>query len=136
MKGLSILYIHPISVIYFRSFMLSSGKGSFEKKKNYCELELWVNFDQIYCFWAYFGLETYHWWDVSPISVCLSVTGYVSPISVRLSVTVLCYVSPISVRLSVTVLCYVSPISVRLSVTGISNRQTDGKSQRGTELTD
>ena len=103
-------------------------------------LELWVNFDHKYCFWANsleFILIILNF-DVSPISVRLSVTVlcYVSPISVRLSVTVLCYVSPISVRLSVTVLCYFSPISVRLSVTGISNRQTDGKSQRGTELTD
>ena len=51
---------------------------------------------------------------VSPLSVRLSVTGYVSPLSVRLSVPG--YVSPLSFRLSVT--GYVSTLSVRLSVTG------------------
>ena len=68
-------------------------------------LELWVNFDHKYCFWA------------NSLELILIILNFdVSPISVRLSVTVLCYVSPISVRLSVTVLCYVSPISVRPSV--------------------
>ena len=70
----------------------------------YLKLELWVNFDHKYCFWAY------------SLELTRTDTFDVSPIFVRLSVTLLCYVSPISVRLSVTVLCYVSPISVRPSV--------------------
>ena len=34
-------------------------------KYQFIRLELWVNFDHIYCFWAYSGLL-----NVSPISVC------------------------------------------------------------------
>ena len=138
----------------FTEYVLTNNKcytdRYFFKHQNYGSiLTIYIAFGHILNF------RSYHKRDVSPISVCLSVTGNVSPISVRLSVTVLCYVSPISVRLSVTVLCYVSPISVRPSVCYctmlcqsnfhlsvclllvlVTDRRTDGKSQRGTELTD
>ena len=39
----------------------------------YLKLELWVNFDHKYCFWAYsLELTKTDIFDVSPISVCLS----------------------------------------------------------------
>ena len=70
-------------------------------------LELWVNFDQIYCFWAYLDFKLI----IGEMSFCLLLFDKL-------------------------ILCYVSPISVRPSVTGICNRQTDGKLQRGAKLMD
>ena len=90
----------------------------------YCGLELWVNFDHKYCFWAY------------SLELALIFLMLVQFPSVCLLLYYVMLVQFPSVRLSVTVLCYVSPISVRLSVTGICNRQTDRKLQRGTWLTD
>ena len=78
--------------------MLKNLKNKNQYKQSliiYLLLELWVNFDHKYCFWAN-SLEL--------IQIILNLD--------------------------------VSPISVHLSVTGISNRQTDGKLQRGTWLTD
>ena len=112
-------YCHALSLHLTRGSVQSTEHHIAYQK--YQILELWVNFDHKYCFWAN-SLEL----------ILIILKCDVIPISI----TVLCYVSPISVRLSVTVLCYVCPISIRLSVTGICNRQTDRKLQRGTELTD